>query len=41
MKFLVVSKSEAPFPPEMAMGLVDVMQGWTRKYTASGKLKQV
>ncbi len=40
MKFLVVTKSKTPFPPEMAMGLVDAMEGWVRKYTASGKIEQ-
>ncbi len=40
MRFLVVTKSKAPFPPEMAMGLVDAMEGWVQKYTASGKIEQ-
>ncbi len=41
MRFLVVTKSRMPFPPEMAMGLIDAMEGWVRKYTASGKFEQV
>ncbi len=40
MRFLVVTKSKAPFPPEMALGLLDAMEGWVRNYTASGKLEQ-
>lgn len=40
MKFLVVTKSKQPFPPEMAMGLIDAMEGWSRKHTASGKIEQ-
>ncbi len=41
MRFLVVTKSKTPFPPEMAQGLVDAMEGWVRKHTASGKMEQV
>ena len=41
MRFLVVSKSNQPPPPEMAMGLIDAMAEWVRKYTASGKFEQV
>ncbi len=40
MKFLVVTKSNQPLPPEMAMDLVDAMEGWARKYTTSGKIEQ-
>ncbi len=40
MRFLVIAKSKQPFPPEMAMGLVDAMEGWVRKYTASGQFEQ-
>ncbi len=41
MRFLVISKSNQPLPPEMAMGLVDAMAEWARKHTASGKFEQV
>ena len=41
MRFLVVAKAKTPFPPEMAMGLVDAMSAWARKHTASGKFEQV
>ena len=41
MRFLVVTKSKMPFPPEMAQGIIDAMEGWARKYTASGQLEQV
>jgi muconolactone delta-isomerase len=41
MKYLVVTKSKMPFPPEMALGIVDAVEGWTRKYTAKGQLEQI
>ena len=41
MKFLVITKSKAPFPPEMALGLVEAMEGWVQKYKSSGKIEQV
>ncbi len=41
MRFLVSSKTKQPPPPEMAMGLMDAMEGWVRKHTASGKIEQV
>jgi muconolactone delta-isomerase len=41
MKFLVVTKSKMPFPPEMAPGIVDAVEEWTRKYTAKGQLEQI
>ncbi len=41
MRFLVVSKSNQPPPLEMAMGLIDAMAEWVRKYTANGKFEQV
>ncbi len=41
MRFLVVTKSKVPFPPEMALGLLDAMEEWVRKYTTNGKLEQV
>jgi muconolactone delta-isomerase len=41
MRFLVVTQSRTPFPPEMAMGLVQAVEAWSRKYTASGKFEQI
>jgi muconolactone delta-isomerase len=41
LKFLVVTKSKTPFPPEMAQGLLDAVEGWAKKYTASGKIEQI
>ena len=41
MKFLVVTKSRMPFPPDMAIGLVEATEGWARKYTENGKMQQV
>ena len=41
MRFLVVSKSKHPMPPEMAQGFADAMSAWANKYTASKKLEQV
>ncbi len=37
----MVSKSNMPFPPEMAMDIVDAMTEWARKNTTSGKFEQV
>jgi muconolactone delta-isomerase len=41
MKFLVVTKNKMPIPPEMALGLVEAMEGWIQKYTDTGKMDQV
>ncbi len=40
MKFLVVTKSSQPLPPEMATGIMDASAEWARKHTASGKIEQ-
>jgi muconolactone delta-isomerase len=40
MRYLVVTKSKQPFPPEMAAGLLDAMSHWTEQYTAQGKIEQ-
>jgi muconolactone delta-isomerase len=41
MRFLVTTKANQPLPPEMAIGLVDAMSAWAKKYTANGKFEQV
>ncbi len=41
MRFLVVTKANQPLPPEMAMGLTEAMEGWSRKHTTSGKIQQI
>ena len=41
MRFLIVSKSKHPMPPEMAPGLLDAMSGWAKKYTANKKMEQI
>lgn len=41
MKFLVVTKSKLPFPPEMALGLIEAAEGWIRKHSENGKMEQV
>jgi muconolactone delta-isomerase len=41
MRFLVVTNSKMPFPPEMAQALVDAVEVWANKYKASGKLEQI
>ena len=39
MRFLVVTKSTHPIPPEVFGGLIDAMTAWTRRYEA--KMEQV
>ncbi len=39
MRFLVVTKSKVPVPPEALGGLVDAMTSWTARY--QGKMEQV
>ncbi len=41
MRFLIVSKSKIPFPPEAAVPLFDAMLAWIETNTKSGKLEQV
>jgi len=40
MRFLIVTKSKIPFPPEMAASLFDAMQGWVDANTKSGRMEQ-
>ncbi len=40
MRFLVVSKSTSPFPPDMALGMMDAMLGWVERYESSGRMEQ-
>ena len=37
MKFLVITKSKHPVPPEMGLTLVDAMGAWSDQLTESGK----
>lgn len=41
MKFLVVTKITSPMPPEMAIGLMDALTAWAKKYTANKKIEQI
>ena len=41
MRFLVVTRANAPLPPEMALGLVEAMKQWAAAQRQSGKLEQV
>lgn len=41
MRFLVVTESKMPIPPEMALALMEATEGWVGKYKASGKMEQV
>ena len=41
MRFLIVTMSKFPFPPEMAASLFEAMQGWVDVNTKSGKMEQV
>jgi muconolactone delta-isomerase len=40
MRFLIVTKSKFPFPPEMAGSLFDAIQGWVDANTNSGRMEQ-
>jgi muconolactone delta-isomerase len=41
MRFLVITKTKHPLPPQMAVGLLDAMIAWTDTYTKSGKMEQI
>jgi muconolactone delta-isomerase len=41
MKFLVVTKGNAPFPPEAAPMLINAMRQWSTTHLASGKMEQI
>lgn len=41
MRFLVTTKSTSPFPPEMAMGMVEAMKQWAGTHRQSGKMEQI
>ena len=40
MRFLVVTKGRDPVPPEMAIGMLQMFQGWLAEHRGSGKLEQ-
>jgi muconolactone delta-isomerase len=41
MRFLIVTQASSPFPPDMAMALVQGMKQWAATHTASGKMEQI
>ena len=41
MRFLIITKTKHPLPPQLAVGLLDAMMAWTDTYTQSGKMEQV
>jgi muconolactone delta-isomerase len=41
MRFLIVTVSNAPMPPEQAPMLVGAMKQWVNTHRSSGKLEQV
>ena len=41
MRYLVVTKSKIPFPPQMAPMLFDAMIAWVDSNVQSGKMEQV
>ncbi|MGI9608394.1 MAG: muconolactone Delta-isomerase family protein [Acidimicrobiales bacterium] len=41
MRFLVVTKSREPMPPEMALPMMKMMQAWVGEHRNSGKMKEV
>ena len=40
MRFLVITKSAGPVPPEAAIDLFDALSGWAKDLLAKGKLEQ-
>ena len=40
MRFLIVTKSNSPIPPEMALPLFEATSAWAQQHTASGKMEQ-
>jgi muconolactone delta-isomerase len=40
MRFLVITKASSPFPPEMALGMVQAMRQWIQTHTQSGKMEE-
>lgn len=40
MRFLIITKSKHPFPPQMAPALFDAMAGWVDANVQSGKIEQ-
>ncbi|GEM_PF-1587370 len=40
MRFLIVTKGRDPLPPEMAIGMLQMFQGWLAEHRGSGKLEQ-
>jgi muconolactone delta-isomerase len=41
MKFLIVTEGRDPIPPEMALPMLDMMDGWLAEHRGSGKLVDV
>lgn len=41
MRFLVVTKSNSPIPPEMALPIFEATSVWAQQHTASGKMEQI
>ena len=40
MRFLIITKGRDPLPPEMAIGMLQMFQGWLAEHRGSGKLEQ-
>ena len=41
MKFLVITKSKHPIPPEMTVPIADAMTAWANALTESGKIEAI
>lgn len=41
MKFLVTTVERSPVPPEIVVGMMDVMAAWAKKYTGNKKMEQI
>ncbi len=40
MRFLVVTKSSSPAPPQMVVGMFDALDAWAKRYLEQGKIEQ-
>jgi muconolactone delta-isomerase len=41
MKFLVITETRNPMPPEAAPGLMDALKAWAKRYKESGEMEAV
>ena len=41
MRFLIVNKGTTPPPPDRGVAILDALEAWADRYTASGKMEEV